>query len=220
LTDRPVAKTVTPSAPFPSWVPFVARKREPFAWLKPGIFLGGLIPLAYVLVRASRGELSADPIAQVENELGLTALVFLVASLACTPARRLFGWTWPPRIRRELGLFAFFYASLHFLTYLLLDQVLDWQAVFLDIVERPFITVGFAALVLMIPLALTSTTDSIRRLGYQRWVRLHQLVYVAGALAVLHFIWRVKIDVHQPLTYAAILGVLLAIRLAFWLRKR
>jgi methionine sulfoxide reductase heme-binding subunit len=215
-----MSKPVTPTAPFPSWVPYVAHRREPFAWLKPGIFLGGLMPLAAILVRASQGELSANPIAQVENELGLTALVFLVASLACTPARRLFGWTWPPRIRRELGLFGFFYASLHFLTYLLLDQFLDWQAVLLDIVDRPFITVGFAALVLMVPLALTSTTDSIRRLGYQRWVRLHQLVYVAGALAVLHFIWRVKIDVNQPLTYAAILGALLLIRAAFWLRKR
>jgi len=215
-----MAKTATPSAPFPSWVPFVPRKREPFVWLKPGIFLGGLIPLASILVRATQAELSANPIAQVENELGLTALVFLVASLACTPARRLFGWTWPPRIRRELGLFAFSYASLHFLTYLLLDQFLDWQAILLDIIERPFITVGFAALVLMVPLALTSTTDSIRRLGYQRWVRLHQLVYVAGALAVLHFIWRVKIDVNQPLTYAIIVAALLAIRVAFWLRKR
>jgi sulfoxide reductase heme-binding subunit YedZ len=198
----------------------VPRRRVPYPWLNPGILLGGLVPLVFIIVRASRGELSANPIAQIENELGLTALVFLVASLACTPARRLFGWTWPPRIRRELGLFAFFYASLHFLTYLLLDQGLNWEAVVLDIVERPFITVGFAALVLMVPLALTSTTDSIRQLGYQRWVRLHSLVYIAGALAVLHFIWRVKIDVHQPLTYAVILGVLLAIRVVFWLRKR
>lgn len=215
-----MAKTASRGAPFPAWVPFVAHRWEPYAWLKPGIFVGGLVPLAYTLVRATQGELSANPIAQIENELGLTALIFLVTSLACTPARRLFGWTWPPRIRRELGLFAFFYASLHFLTYLFLDQFLDWEAIVADIVERPFITAGFAALVLLVPLALTSTTDSIRRLGYQRWVRLHQLVYVAGALAVLHFIWRVKIDVHQPLTYAAIVGVLLAIRLAFWLRKR
>ena len=220
MTENAAPRPPTPTAPFPSWLPYVPHKREPFAWLKPGIFLGGLIPLAAILVRASRAELSADPIAEVMNELGLTALVFLVASLACTPARRLFGWTWPPRVRRELGLFAFFYASLHFLTYLLLDQALDFQAVFLDIVERPFITVGFAALVLMVPLALTSTTASIRRLGYQRWIRLHQLVYVAGALAVLHFIWRVKLDVTQPLIYAAIFGTLIALRLAWWLWKR
>jgi methionine sulfoxide reductase heme-binding subunit len=215
-----MVKTAVPSAPFPAWLPFVPHRREPFPWLKPGILLGGLVPLAYIVWRATQGVLSANPIAEVENALGLTALIFLVASLACTPARRLFGWTWPPRIRRELGLFAFFYASLHFLTYLLLDQFLDFEAIVLDIAQRPFITVGFAALVLMVPLALTSTTESIRRLGYQRWVRLHRLVYLAGALAVLHFIWRVKIDVHQPLTYAFILGALLTVRLVFWLRKR
>jgi len=215
-----MAGTITPSSPFPRWMPFVPHKREPYPWLKPGIFLGGLLPLVYTFVRASQGALSANPIAQTENELGLTALIFLVASLACTPARRLFGWTWPPRIRRELGLFAFFYASLHFLTYLILDQFFDASAIVADIAQRPFITVGFAALVLLIPLALTSTTESIRKLGYQRWVRLHQLVYLAGALAVLHFIWRVKIDLSQPLTYASVLGVLLAVRLVFWLRKR
>jgi len=102
----------------------------------------------------------------------------------------------------------------------MLDQFFDFGAIWADIADRPFITVGFAALVLMLPLALTSTTDSIRKLGYQRWVRLHQLVYVAGGLAALHFFWRVKIDVSQPLTYAAIIGALLAVRLAFWLRAR
>jgi methionine sulfoxide reductase heme-binding subunit len=215
-----MARTAPRSAPFPAWLPFVPHKREPYPWLKPGIFLGGLVPLVYTFTRATQGVLSANPIAQIENELGLTALIFLVASLACTPARRLLGWTWPPRIRRELGLFAFSYASLHFLTYLTLDQFFDWNAIVLDIVQRPFITVGFAALVLMVPLALTSTTDSIKKLGYQRWVRLHQLVYLSGGLAALHFIWRVKIDLHQPLTYAVIISALLAVRLAFWLRKR
>src|SRR5207248_4642965 len=143
---------------------------------------------------AIQGTLNADPIAQIENELGLTALILLVASLACTPARQLFGWTWPRRIRRELGLFAFFYAALHFLVYLTLDQAFDWLAIWSDVAERPFITVGFLALVLMAPLALTSTSASVRRLGFRRWTRLHQLAYVAGVLAVVHFIWRVKID--------------------------
>jgi sulfoxide reductase heme-binding subunit YedZ len=207
------------------WVPFLStlrgpRKREPLPWLKPGIFLGGLVPLAVMVLRASRGEFGANPIAEAENQLGLVALIFLVASLGCTPARRLFGWTWPPRIRRELGLFAFFYAVLHFLLYLALDQNFDWKTILEDIVQRPFITVGFAALVLMIPLAITSTNAWIRRLGYMRWVRLHQLVYVAGALAIVHFIWRVKIDLSQPLTYAAIVAVLLGIRGIFWLRSR
>jgi sulfoxide reductase heme-binding subunit YedZ len=178
------------------------------------------VPLAWLIVRARLGVLSANPIAQIENELGMTALVFLWAALACTPANRLLGWTWPPRIRRELGLFAFFYASLHFLTYLLLDQFFDWNAIVEDIAKRPFITVGFLALVLMIPIALTSTDAWVRLLGYRRWQRIHQLVYVAGALAAVHFIWRVKLDVSQPLIYAAIFATLIALRLAWWLRKR
>jgi len=214
-----VTKQLTGTWPLSTVVKLGQQKRTPYVWLSPGVFLGGLVPLALILLRASRGQLGANPVAQIENELGLTALIFLVASLACTPARRLFGWTWPPRIRRELGLFAFFYAALHFLCYLTLDQFFDWGTIFTDVVQRPFITVGFAALVLMIPLAFTSTNGSIRRLGFQRWTRIHQIVYVAGGLAVIHFIWRVKIDLSQPLTYAVIVGVLLAIRVAFWLRR-
>jgi methionine sulfoxide reductase heme-binding subunit len=196
------------------------RARPPDAWLKPGIFLGALTPLASIALRAAGGGLSANPIAQVENELGLSALIFLLASLACTPARRVFQWTWPVRVRRELGLFAFFYASLHFLVYVFLDQVVDLNAIIEDIAKRPFITVGFCALVLMTPLALTSTTASIRRLGFRRWQRLHQLVYIAGALAVIHFIWRVKIDVSQPITYAIALTILLGVRVVYWLGQR
>ena len=196
------------------------RRGAPQPWLKPGIFVGVLVPLASLVLRASRGELGANPIAQAENELGLTALILLLAAMTCSPAKRLLGWTWPMRIRRELGLLAFFYASLHFLTYVVLDQVVDWEAIVADIAKRPFITVGFLALVLLVPLALTSTTGWIRRLGYRRWQRLHQLIYVAGALAVVHFIWRVKIDVSQPLTYAFILGALLAVRVILWVRQR
>src|SRR4029450_6020582 len=140
-----MAPTATQSPPFPEWLPFVPHKREPYPWLKPGIFIGGLVPLLFTLTRATQGSLSANPIAQIENELGLTALIFLVASLACTPARRLFGWTWPPRLRRGLALFAFFYPPLPFLCYLTLDQFFDWGAIFADVVQRPFITVGFAA---------------------------------------------------------------------------
>jgi sulfoxide reductase heme-binding subunit YedZ len=206
-----------PAAPARRPVP---RRSEPLPWLKPGIFIGALAPLASLVLRASQGALSANPIAEIENELGLTALILLVASLACTPARWLLGWTWPTRIRRELGLFAFFYALLHFLVYLVPDQGLDAAAVVQDISQRPFITVGFAALVLLVPLAVTSTTASVRRLGYRRWQRLHQLAYVAGVLAVVHFVWRVKIDVSQPLIYAAVLGALLAVRVVVWQRKR
>ena len=204
-----------PARPVPT-----GRRAVPLPWLQPGIFIGALAPLISIGLRASNGELNADPIAQVENELGLTALIFLVASLACTPARRLWGWTWPTRIRRELGLFAFFYAMLHFLTYLALDQGYDWPTILEDITKRPFITVGFLALVLLTPLAFTSTTASIRRLGFRRWQRLHQLAYLAGVLAVVHFTWRVKIDLSQPLLYATVLGALLLVRLVVWRRQR
>jgi sulfoxide reductase heme-binding subunit YedZ len=196
------------------------KRREPLPWLKPGVFLGSLVPLALLMLRASQNELGANPIADMENELGLTALILLVATLACTPARHLFTWTWPIRIRRELGLFAFFYASLHLFVYLTLDQFFAWETILADVAERPFITVGFAAFVLMVPLAWTSTNAWIRKLGYNRWLRLHQLIYLSGALAVLHFIWRVKIDVSQPIAYAAIVAGLLGVRFVFWLRKR
>ena len=114
-------------------------------WLKPGIFLGALVPLASIVSRAVGGLLNANPIAQVENELGLSALIFLLAALACTPARRVFHWSWPARVRRELGLFAFFYASLHFLTYVFLDQLVDASAIVEDVVKRPFIKIGRAS---------------------------------------------------------------------------
>jgi sulfoxide reductase heme-binding subunit YedZ len=197
-----------------------AQSSTPDAWLKPGLLIGALAPLASIALRALTGTLSANPIAEVENELGLAALIFLIASLACTPARRVFGWTWPPRIRRELGLLAFAYAALHVSVYTFLDQSLDVQAMFDDVVKRPFITVGFGAAVLLIPLAITSTKSSIRRLGFARWQRLHQLAYVAGVLAAIHFIWRVKLDASQPLTYATALGVLLLVRVLFWIVRR
>jgi len=200
--------------------PAARRPRTvPDPWLKPGIFIGALFPLAVVVLRALMGSLGADPIREAENELGLSALIFIIASIACTPARRLWGWTWPMRVRRELGLFAFFYAVVHFASYFL-DQFPNWGVIPQDILQRPFITAGFTALVLLTPLALTSTKGSIKRLGYVRWQQLHWLVYPAGALAAVHFVWRVKRDVSQPLAYALVLGALLAIRLVWWLQKR
>jgi sulfoxide reductase heme-binding subunit YedZ len=189
-------------------------------WLKPGILIGSMAPLAWMLIRAAARELGANPIQEVENELGLAALILLLATMACTPARRLLGWTWPMRVRRELGLLAFFYAVLHFLTYLVLDQFFDWGVIAGDIAQRPFITVGFSALVLLVPVAWTSTNAWVRKLGYVRWQRIHWLVYPAGALAAVHFIWRVKADISQPLTYAIVLAALLAIRAGLWLRRR
>jgi sulfoxide reductase heme-binding subunit YedZ len=200
----------------------IGRKQTttPDAWLKPGLLIGALAPLASIALRVLTGSLDANPIAEVENELGLAALIFLIASLACTPLRRVLGWTWPVRIRRELGLLAFAYAVLHVSVYAVLDQTLDAQAIFDDVAKRPFITVGFGALVLLVPLAISSTKSSIRRLGFARWRRLHQLAYLAGVLAAIHFIWRVKIDVSQPLTYASAVGLLLVVRVAFWMASR
>jgi sulfoxide reductase heme-binding subunit YedZ len=196
------------------------RRGRPMPWLTPGIYVGAMAPLASILLRTSQGALSANPIAEVMNELGLTALVLLVASLACTPARHLLGWTWPVRIRRDLGVLAFSYAVLHFLTYLVLDQVVSLPAIVADIAKRPFITVGFAAFVLLVPLALTSTKASVRRLGFRRWKLIHRLAYLAGVLAVVHFFWRVKIDLTQPLTYGLVVAALLGVRLVVWRSQR
>jgi sulfoxide reductase heme-binding subunit YedZ len=188
--------------------------------LKAGLIVGGLVPGVAILALAARGALAADPIAEALNRFGLLALVFLVASLACTPLKTIFGWTWPIRVRRTLGLFSFGYACAHFLTYALVDEQLNLGAIVEDIAERNFILVGFLAFLLLIPLALTSTNASVRRLGFVRWQRLHRLVYVAAILAALHFIWRVKIDLTEPAIYAGIIALLLAVRIAAAARKR
>lgn len=194
-------------------------KNVPLPWMKPAVLTGALVPLASILVRAALGKLGGNPISEALNELGLLALVFLVAALACTPAKVLFGWTWPIRVRRLLGLLAFTYALLHFLTYAVLDQTLNLVAIAEDIGKRKFILVGFLALVSLTPLALTSTDASVRRLGYVRWKRLHRLAYVAGGLGVIHYIWRVKADLTDPGTYASILGFLMLVRVVDYVRS-
>jgi sulfoxide reductase heme-binding subunit YedZ len=194
------------------------RRRRPLPWLGPAVLLGAVAPILSIAWRARSGQLGANPIAEALNQLGLLALVFLVASLACTPLRTVFGWTWPIRIRRLLGLVAFAYAVLHFSVYVALDQGLDVRAVLVDIAKRKFILVGFTALVLLVPLALTSTAASVRRLGYVRWRRLHALVYPAAVLAVIHFVWRVKKDLSEPLVYGAVLALLLLVRVVTRLR--
>jgi methionine sulfoxide reductase heme-binding subunit len=188
------------------------RAAKPHPWLKPGVLLGGLVPLGSIVERALRGGLGANPVAEALNELGLLALIFLLASLACTPLKLVFGVTWPIRLRRMLGLFAFFYAFLHFSTYAAIDQTLRGSAILVDIAKRKFITVGFAAFVLLIPLAATSTSGMLKRLGAARWKRLHRLAYAAGALGVVHFVWRVKKDLSEPIVYGVVLTVLLGIR--------
>jgi sulfoxide reductase heme-binding subunit YedZ len=195
-----------------------AARKAPLPWMKPGVFLGALVPLAVLMARGARGALGANAIALLLNAFGLLALVFLVASLACTPLKEVLGWTWPIRLRRMLGLFAFFYAGLHLLTYAVVDQGLDWPVLLKDVAARPFITVGFAAFLLMVPLAVTSTNAMVKRLGFVKWKRLHRLAYVSGVLGALHFFLRVKSDLRQPLVYASVLAVLFAVRIAFWAR--
>jgi methionine sulfoxide reductase heme-binding subunit len=192
---------------------------KPLPWLKPGLLAGGLVPGVAILVLADRGALAADPIAEALNRFGLLALVFLVASLACTPLKWLFGWTWPIRVRRMLGLFSFGYACAHFLTYAVVDQGLDLAAIVEDITQRNFVLVGFLAFVLLVPLAVTSTNGWVRRLGFARWQRLHRIVYAAAVLAALHFVWRVKKDLTEPAIYAAIIGLLFAVRIVAAARK-
>ena len=179
------------------------------------MFFGGIAPLWVFVYYGRTGGLAADPLADVLNRVGVLALVFLLASLACTPIKLLSGWAWPLRLRRMLGLMSFFYAVLHFGIYLTGQRGAPGgilRSVVADVLERPFIAAGFAALVILTPLALTSTGGMIRRLGAKRWQTLHQLAYFAGLLGVVHFIMRVKADLREPLTYAVILIVLLLTR--------
>ncbi len=171
-------------------------------------------PAAWLAWTAAFGDLGANPIESVEHATGEWALRLLLATLAVTPLRRITGWQLVATQRRTLGLFAFAYATAHFLIWSVLDNGLDLAGILEDIAERPFVTVGFAAFVLLIPLALTSTRASIKRLG-KRWIALHRLVYVAAALGVLHFFWLVKKDLRPPLVYGAVLAVLLGVRIWF-----
>jgi sulfoxide reductase heme-binding subunit YedZ len=186
--------------------------------VKPAIFVLALVPAGLLVRGLVQGDLGVNPAETLQLETGIWALRFLLASLAITPLRRLFGWNRLVQYRRMLGLFAFFYATLHLLTYVVLDRYFDWAGVAKDVAKRPFITFGMLAFALMIPLALTSTKGWIRRLG-RKWQTLHRLVYFAAIAASLHFIWKVKVVIGEPVYYAAILGVLLAIRLVISLRK-
>lgn len=178
--------------------------------LKAVLFVACLLPLVRTLAVVSAG-LEVNPIEFITRSTGTWTLVALLATLALTPLRRLSGWAWPLRVRRMLGLYAFFYGCLHLSTYLWLDQFFDWGAIIHDIMKRPFVTVGMVAFLLMTPLALTSTDGWMRRLG-RRWGRLHRLVYPLALLAVVHYWWLVKADVSQPLYYAAVLAALLGWR--------
>jgi len=187
---------------------------------KPIVFIAALVPLMSLTWGGLTSRLGANPIETITFETGTWTLRFLVLTLAVTPARRVTGWNGVIRFRRMLGLFAFFYGTLHLLTYLWLDQFFDFAGILKDIAKRPFITAGATAFVLMVPLALTSTAGMIRRLGGRAWQRLHRLVYVSAVAGVVHYWWLVKADIRRPMAYAAIVAVLLAMRLFRFRRPR
>jgi sulfoxide reductase heme-binding subunit YedZ len=188
---------------------------------KAAVWMLCLTPAGLLIWRAFTGGLGANPIEFITLRTGFWTLVLIMVTLAVTPVRRVTGWHRIIQFRRMLGLFAFFYATLHFLTYVTLDLFFDFSAIAADIVKRPYITVGFTAFLLLVPLALTSTKGSIRRLG-RNWLRLHRLLYVSAALAVLHFYWKksAKSDIGEPLIFAGILAALLLFRVIYVLRKR
>ena len=188
--------------------------------LKPLVFVSCLGPLALLVYRALYGDLGANPVETITNTTGIWTLRFLAITIAVTPVRWLTRWNPIITFRRMIGLFAFFYGSIHFMIYFVLDRSLMFEGLWEDIVKRPYITMGFSAFVLMIPLALTSTKGWIRRLGGKRWNLLHKLVYVSAVLGVIHYWWKVKLDVTNPMIYAAIVAVLLGSRVARWLARR
>jgi len=188
--------------------------------IKPVLFLVCLLPFFNLVYQAFLGSLGTNPVEEITHRTGDWGLRFLLITLTVTPLRRISGWSWLLKLRRMLGLYAFFYAVLHFITYIWFDQYFDWMEILLDIPKRPFITVGFAAFVLLIPLAMTSTRGMVRRLR-KNWVRLHRLVYLIACLGVLHFTWLVKADIQEPMIYAILLFLLLGYRVrSWWLRPQ
>jgi methionine sulfoxide reductase heme-binding subunit len=199
--------------------PVVAR-------IKAAAFVAALAPLVLLGLRGFNSwqgrsfNLGANPIEFITRDLGEWTLIFLLITLGVTPLRRLAGWQWLIKLRRMLGLYAFLYACLHFVTYIWLDQFFDLHEIIKDVLKRPFITVGFAAFLCLIPLAATSTNTMVRRMGGKAWQRLHRLVYAIAVFGVVHYWWLVKKDIRQPLLYALILAVLLGIRLVYTRQKQ
>jgi sulfoxide reductase heme-binding subunit YedZ len=185
-----------------------------------GVFLLSLVPLVRTATQALGGGLGANPIEEALHRMGWWALAFLMLTLAVTPLRRLSGWGQLIKLRRTLGLFAFFYATLHFGVYVGIDQFFAWEFIVEDIMDRPYITVGFTALLILTPLAVTSTKKMVKRLGGKRWSRLHKLVYLAAALGVVHFLWQVKADIREPAIFGAVLVTLLGYRVVYSRMRR
>jgi sulfoxide reductase heme-binding subunit YedZ len=200
--------------------PAGASPARAYRWLKPAVFLLCLVPLGLLAFEASTGGLSANPIDDITDATGTWSLRFVMITLAVTPFRKLFGWNFLGRVRRMLGLFTFFYATLHFTTYVWLDQFFDAGSILADVPKRPFILAGFTAFALFIPLAITSTAGWVRRLGGKRWQILHRLVYVSAVAGVVHYLWLVKADKSRPLIYGGILATLLGYRIVDFVRRR
>ena len=190
------------------WLP----RSNQVGWIKAGLFALCLVPLARLVYGGFANSLGANPIETITRSTGWWTLFLLMVTLAVTPLRRWSGANWLLRLRRMFGLFAFFYASVHFMTFVWFDHWFEVAEILKDVVKRPFVTVGFAAYLLLLPLAATSTNGMVRRLG-RNWQRLHRLIYVIATLGVVHFWWLVKRDVTEPLLFALVLAVLLGVRL-------
>ena len=188
-------------------------------WTKRALFAICLIPACLLIARGLEGRLSANPVEFIEHATGDWALRFVLITLAVTPLRKIFEQPLLTRFRRMLGLFTFFYVCVHLLMYLIFDQSFDVIAIVADVWKRPYITVGMAGFLLMIPLAVTSTAAMVRRLGPQRWQLLHRLIYFCALAGVIHYYWLVKSDVREPLMYGGILAVLMLYRVRLWLAK-
>ena len=186
-------------------------------WIKVAIFIASCLPFVWLVISVVTGSIGANPVEGIEHATGEWALRFLLLSLCATPLAQYLRWAWATRVRRMIGLFAFFYVFLHVLTYLWLDHFWVWRDIFLEVLEKPFITVGFLSLLILIPMALTSNRFAVKRLG-KRWKMLHKWVYFAAVFAVLHFVWLAKGDQIEPIIYLAILLVLLVLRLPSLLR--
>ena len=188
-------------------------------WTKRALFALCLIPAIQLIVRGLQGNLSANPVEFIEHRTGDWAIRFVLITLAVTPLRKIFEQPLLTRFRRMLGLFTYFYVSVHLLMYLIFDQSFDLMAIVADVIKRPYITVGMAGFLMMTPLAITSTAAMVRRLGPKRWQLLHRLIYFCALAGVVHYYWLVKSDVREPLMYGGILLVLMLYRVRLWLFK-
>jgi sulfoxide reductase heme-binding subunit YedZ len=191
--------------------------------IKASLFIVCCLPLVRLIWAATYNQLGANPLEFITRNTGDWTLYFLLATLTITPLRKIMGWSWLIKLRRMLGLFAFFYAACHFLCFIWFDHFFEWSEMWRDVIKRPFITIGFIAFLLLLPLAFTSTNAMIKRVGAKRWQRIHQLIYVIALLGILHYFWMKagKQDFAQPILYASVLSILLGLRVFwFWQKRR